>query len=217
MTNAMQMCIYPFELIVKVDDTLPGITAGLNAGMWTVGITQTGNKIDLNQAQIAATTPARSKRYPRTKQSLLPHEAIAPTAQSNCYCRTKQSLLPHEATATTARSNCYYRMKQSLLPHKAIAPPARNNRYYRTKQPLLPHEATATRPRSNERKQCTSQQCKGPCLAGHALIVWRVLLRLLGLSGPVGQGSTIVTLLYAQQTLCCAYPTDRFVGVLPLY
>ena len=33
MTKAMQMSVYPFELIVKVDDTLPGITTGLNAGI----------------------------------------------------------------------------------------------------------------------------------------------------------------------------------------
>ena len=54
LANAMQMGTYPLEAIVKVDDTLPGIAEGLNAGMWTIGITQTGNEIGLNAQQIAA-------------------------------------------------------------------------------------------------------------------------------------------------------------------
>ena len=29
---------------VKVDDSAPGITEGLNAGMWTVGLTLSGNE-----------------------------------------------------------------------------------------------------------------------------------------------------------------------------
>ena len=50
--NAMDMNIYPFESIVKVDDTLPGIEEGLNAGMWTIGLAKTGNEIGLNEEEI---------------------------------------------------------------------------------------------------------------------------------------------------------------------
>lgn len=50
--NAMNLGIYPFEAIVKVDDTLPGIEEGLNAGMWTIGLAKTGNEIGLNEAEI---------------------------------------------------------------------------------------------------------------------------------------------------------------------
>lgn len=50
--NAMMLGIYPFEAIVKVDDTLPGIEEGLNAGMWTIGLAKTGNEIGLNEAEI---------------------------------------------------------------------------------------------------------------------------------------------------------------------
>lgn len=55
--NAMNLGIYPFESIVKVDDTLPGLDEGLNAGMWTIGLAKTGNEIGLNEAEINALDP----------------------------------------------------------------------------------------------------------------------------------------------------------------
>ncbi len=50
--NAQILGTYPFEACVKVDDTLPGIEEGLNAGMWTIGLAKTGNEIGLNEAEI---------------------------------------------------------------------------------------------------------------------------------------------------------------------
>jgi len=50
--NAMNLGVYPFEAVVKVDDTLPGIEEGLNAAMWTIGLAKTGNEIGLNEAEI---------------------------------------------------------------------------------------------------------------------------------------------------------------------
>ncbi len=41
------------EAMVKVDDTIPGIEEGLNAGMWTVGLAKTGNEMALTQEQVA--------------------------------------------------------------------------------------------------------------------------------------------------------------------
>ena len=32
---------FSFQAVIKVDDTTSGITAGLNAGCWTVGIAKT--------------------------------------------------------------------------------------------------------------------------------------------------------------------------------
>jgi len=40
--------------LVKVDDTLPGVEEGLNAGMWTIGLAKTGNEIGLDEKEIAA-------------------------------------------------------------------------------------------------------------------------------------------------------------------
>lgn len=54
LVNAMNFGIYPMEAIVKVGDTLPDIYEGLNAGMWTVGLTMTGNEMGMTQAEINA-------------------------------------------------------------------------------------------------------------------------------------------------------------------
>lgn len=52
--NAKQLGVWPMEACVKVDDTIPGIEAGLNAGMWTVGVVKTGNEIGLSEADLDA-------------------------------------------------------------------------------------------------------------------------------------------------------------------
>jgi phosphonoacetaldehyde hydrolase len=52
---------FPLWACVKVDDTLPGISEGLNAGMWTVGVARSGNENGLDQAEdaaLAASNPA---------------------------------------------------------------------------------------------------------------------------------------------------------------
>jgi phosphonoacetaldehyde hydrolase len=72
--NAMEMRVYPLETIVKIDDTVPGIEEGLNAGMWTIGLVQTGNEIGLSEAEVKALTPeelqARLKQgYQRLAQA----------------------------------------------------------------------------------------------------------------------------------------------------
>jgi phosphonoacetaldehyde hydrolase len=39
---------------VKVGDTVSDIQEGLNAGMWSVGVTATGNEVGLSELQLAA-------------------------------------------------------------------------------------------------------------------------------------------------------------------
>jgi phosphonoacetaldehyde hydrolase len=60
--NARQLRVYPMSACVKIDDTLPGIEEGLNAGMWTIGLAKTGNEIGLNEAEIVALDPAEYER-----------------------------------------------------------------------------------------------------------------------------------------------------------
>ena len=55
--NAMQLGVYPFAACVKVDDTIPGIEEGLNAGMWTIGLAKTGNEIGLTEEEINRLDP----------------------------------------------------------------------------------------------------------------------------------------------------------------
>ena len=50
--NALQLETYPMEAMVKIGDTITDIEEGLNAGMWTIGITRTGNELGLSEAQV---------------------------------------------------------------------------------------------------------------------------------------------------------------------
>ncbi len=45
---------YPLWACAKVDDTVPGIAEGLNAGMWTVGVARSGNEFGLDADADAA-------------------------------------------------------------------------------------------------------------------------------------------------------------------
>ena len=55
---AMEMEVYPFSAIVKVGDTVTDIEEGLNAGMWTVGVTRTGNEVGLSLLEAESMAPA---------------------------------------------------------------------------------------------------------------------------------------------------------------
>jgi phosphonoacetaldehyde hydrolase len=55
--NARRLGVYPMESVVKVDDTIVGIEAGLNAGMWTVGIARSGNIVGLSEAELNQLAP----------------------------------------------------------------------------------------------------------------------------------------------------------------
>jgi len=72
--NAVNLEIYPMEAIVKVGDTLPDISEGLNAGMWTIGLAVTGNEFGMTEAEIAAMDPndyeaCRDRAYGRMAQT----------------------------------------------------------------------------------------------------------------------------------------------------
>lgn len=69
--NALQLQVYPLEAYVKIGDTAPDIEAGLNAGMWTIGLAVSGNEVGLSEADLAA-LPAeeRDRRRARAYQRL---------------------------------------------------------------------------------------------------------------------------------------------------
>ena len=52
--NAIELEIYPFEAIVKIGDTISDIEEGLNAGMWTVGLSKSGNELGLSPQEVAS-------------------------------------------------------------------------------------------------------------------------------------------------------------------
>ncbi len=45
--NVINLGVSPVEACVKVDDTVPGVEEGLNAGMWTIGLATSGNEVGL--------------------------------------------------------------------------------------------------------------------------------------------------------------------------
>lgn len=49
--------VYPASSLIKVDDTVPGLMEGKAAGAWTVGISETGNEMGLDEDAFAALPP----------------------------------------------------------------------------------------------------------------------------------------------------------------
>jgi phosphonoacetaldehyde hydrolase len=53
-TNSIQLGVFPMESMVKVGDTVVDVEEGLNAGMWTVGISLTGNLSGRSEVEVDA-------------------------------------------------------------------------------------------------------------------------------------------------------------------
>jgi phosphonoacetaldehyde hydrolase len=51
--NAIRLEVYPLESMVAIGDTVSDIDAGLNAGMWTIGLTQSGNELGLSREEVS--------------------------------------------------------------------------------------------------------------------------------------------------------------------
>ena len=68
--TGVQTCALPIfttvHACVKVDDTVPGIEEGLNAGMWTVGLAVSGNEVGLSLPDWEA-LPSEDKRIRRER------------------------------------------------------------------------------------------------------------------------------------------------------
>lgn len=59
--NAIKLQVYPLEAFVKIGDTISDIEAGLNAGMWTIGLTQSGNELGITEQEAAQLTQQEMK------------------------------------------------------------------------------------------------------------------------------------------------------------
>jgi phosphonoacetaldehyde hydrolase len=61
--NAILLGAYPLWRCVKIGDTPSDVAEGINAGMWTIGITTTGNEVGLSRGEWEALPPgAREAR-----------------------------------------------------------------------------------------------------------------------------------------------------------
>lgn len=61
MKNAQLLDVYPPRTCVKIGDTVVDIEEGRNAGMWTIGLTQTGNLVGADGEQWAQMPAATRK------------------------------------------------------------------------------------------------------------------------------------------------------------
>ncbi len=69
--NAIKLEAFPPRRAVKIGDTPSDMQEGLNAGMWTIGVTLSGNEIGLSQAEVGKLSAAeRSYRLRRAEQRL---------------------------------------------------------------------------------------------------------------------------------------------------
>lgn len=60
--NAIRMQRYPFEAMLKIGDTVADVEEGLNAGMWTIAVTDTGNEMGLSRHDFERLDPSEQKR-----------------------------------------------------------------------------------------------------------------------------------------------------------
>lgn len=72
MKNAQLLDAYPPIACVKIGDTVVDIEEGRNAGMWTIGITRTGNLVGLDREQWAELPKStKEARLIRAQETLL--------------------------------------------------------------------------------------------------------------------------------------------------
>lgn len=55
--NCEIMNVYPLSQMVKIGDTVADIQEGINAGMWTIGLTKSGNEIGLSAEEVEKADP----------------------------------------------------------------------------------------------------------------------------------------------------------------
>jgi phosphonoacetaldehyde hydrolase len=84
--NAILLGAYPLWRCVKIGDTPADIAEGINAGMWTIGITATGNEIGLSRREWDALQPEEQATRERVAAHRLTEAGARFTAASLADC-----------------------------------------------------------------------------------------------------------------------------------
>jgi phosphonoacetaldehyde hydrolase len=84
--NAILLGAYPLWRCVKIGDTASDIAEGINAGMWTVGITASGNEIGLSRGEWEALPPVTRATCERDASRRLTEAGARFTAASLANC-----------------------------------------------------------------------------------------------------------------------------------
>ena len=57
LANMLALKISHVAGCIKVDDTVPGVEEGIRAGMWSVGLSLSGNEVGCTRAELAQLSP----------------------------------------------------------------------------------------------------------------------------------------------------------------
>lgn len=83
---AIRLEVYPMATMVKIGDTPADIEEGHNAGMWTIGITRTGNEIGLTEDEWTHLPVEEQERMLRSAEQRLLDAGAHYTAPSVAEC-----------------------------------------------------------------------------------------------------------------------------------
>jgi phosphonoacetaldehyde hydrolase len=84
--NAIHMRTFPMWTMVKIGDTAVDIEEGANAGMWTIGITRTGNEVGLSPSEWGSLNDDESVRLLAGAQEVLMDAGAHYVAESVSEC-----------------------------------------------------------------------------------------------------------------------------------
>ncbi len=86
MRNAQLLDVYPPSVCVKIGDTVSDVEEGINAGMWTIGVTRTGNLVGMDAAGLAQLPVEAKARKLKSAEEKLRHAGADFVAQSVVEC-----------------------------------------------------------------------------------------------------------------------------------
>jgi phosphonoacetaldehyde hydrolase len=87
MKNAQLLDVYPPSTCVKIGDTVVDIEEGKNAGMWTIGLTKTGNLVGLDEEKWAQLPEARKTDQLRCAEGILRRAGADYIAEDLASCK----------------------------------------------------------------------------------------------------------------------------------
>jgi phosphonoacetaldehyde hydrolase len=85
---AIRLEVYPMAALVKIGDTPADIAEGRNAGMWTIGVTRTGNEIGATEEEWAQLADAQKERLLQSAERRLLDAGAHYVAASVAECDT---------------------------------------------------------------------------------------------------------------------------------
>jgi len=84
--TAINLQVYPMEAMVKIGDSISDVQEGLNAGMWTIGLTKSGNEMGMTLAEIAATPAVEVEARIKDNEARFKAAGAHYTAESIAQC-----------------------------------------------------------------------------------------------------------------------------------